>query len=54
MKIADIIESRLEEFAIAESEDQGKPISLARAVDIPRTVLNLRFFATAILHQVNE
>lgn len=54
MKIADIIESRLEEFAVAESQDQGKPVSLARNVDIPRTALNFRFFATAILHQVNE
>ena len=54
MKIADIIEGRLEEFAVAESQDQGKPVSLARNVDIPRTVLNFRFFATAILHQMSE
>ena len=54
MKIADIVESRLEEFAVAESTDQGKPVSLARNVDIPRVVLNFRFFATAILHQMNE
>ena len=31
-KVADMIESRLEEFAIAESTDQGKPVSLARMV----------------------
>lgn len=36
LKIADLIESRLEEFAQAESQDQGKPVSLARRVDIPR------------------
>ena len=54
LKIADIIESRFEEFAVAESRDQGKPIWLAKAVDIPRTMLNFRFFATAILHQLNE
>ncbi|KAJ3024059.1 UNVERIFIED_CONTAM: Aldehyde dehydrogenase 8 member A1 [Siphonaria sp. JEL0065] len=50
LKIADLIEARLEEFAIAESRDQGKPVSLARMVDIPRACHNFRFFATAILH----
>ncbi|PRP76109.1 aldehyde dehydrogenase [Planoprotostelium fungivorum] len=49
-RIADLVEQRLEEFAIAESRDQGKPISLARTVDIPRVVSNFRFFAGAILH----
>ena len=52
-KIADGIEARLEEFAIAESRDQGKPVWLARAVDIPRACLNFRFFATAISHQIH-
>ncbi len=36
MKVSDLIEKRLDEFAVAESEDQGKPIHLARTVDIPR------------------
>jgi len=36
MKAADKIEQRLEEFAIAESRDQGKPLSLALKIDIPR------------------
>ena len=54
MEIADLVEQRLDEFAVAESTDQGKPVWLAKAVDIPRTVLNFRFFATAILHQMNE
>lgn len=49
-KIADIIESRLDEFAAAESKDQGKPVSVAKTVDIPRVCLNFRFFAGAILH----
>ncbi|KAL6077357.1 Aldehyde dehydrogenase 8 member A1 [Balamuthia mandrillaris] len=48
-KVADLIEARLEEFARAESQDQGKPVGLARAVDIPRAVSNFRFFASAIL-----
>ncbi|RZA25940.1 MAG: aldehyde dehydrogenase [Proteobacteria bacterium] len=50
-RIADAIEARLEEFAEAESLDQGKPVHLARAVDIPRAIENFRFFAGAILHQ---
>ena len=54
MKIADLIEEKLEEFAKAESKDQGKPIWLARKVDIPRVVHNFRFFSTAILHFGNE
>ena len=52
-KIADSIEARLEEFAVAESRDQGKPVWLARVVDIPRACLNFRFFATAISHQIH-
>ena len=44
-KIADAIEAQLEAFAHAESRDSGKPLSLARSVDIPRAVSNFRFFA---------
>ncbi|HSQ57512.1 MAG TPA: aldehyde dehydrogenase family protein, partial [Gemmata sp.] len=32
--IADKLESQLERFAVAESKDTGKPLSLARTVDI--------------------
>ncbi len=46
--IADCIAERLEEFAALESQDQGKPIGLARRVDIPRAIANFRFFASAI------
>ena len=53
MKIADILESRLDELAQFESRDQGKPVSLAKVVDIPRAVYNFRFFATAILHHLD-
>ncbi|XP_071961805.1 2-aminomuconic semialdehyde dehydrogenase-like isoform X2 [Antedon mediterranea] len=53
-KIADIIEANLEELAQAESKDQGKPVSLARKVDIPRAVHNFRFFATAFVHTANR
>lgn len=43
--IAEMIESRLDEFAKYESRDTGKPISLAKSLDIPRAVSNFRFFA---------
>jgi aminomuconate-semialdehyde/2-hydroxymuconate-6-semialdehyde dehydrogenase len=54
LRIAAGIESRLEAFARAESIDTGKPLELARTVDIPRAVKNFRFFATAILHTQSE
>src|SRR5213082_2194481 len=54
LRVADLIERDLEKFARAESVDTGKPISLARSLDIPRAIANLRFFATAILHTENE
>lgn len=54
MKVAQLLEDRLEEFALAESLDNGKPVSLSTAVDIPRAVSNLRFFATGILHFASE
>ncbi|GBD05103.1 2-aminomuconic 6-semialdehyde dehydrogenase [bacterium HR20] len=52
--IADRLEERLEEFATAESRDQGKPVALARTLDIPRSIANLRFFAAAALHVATE
>jgi aminomuconate-semialdehyde/2-hydroxymuconate-6-semialdehyde dehydrogenase len=48
-RIADLIQARLEEFARAESLDQGKPLWLARTIEIPRAVDNFRFFATALM-----
>ena len=54
MRIADLIERDLEKLARAESIDTGKPLSLARSLDIPRAASNFRFFATAILHTENE
>ncbi|HCP48293.1 MAG TPA: 2-hydroxymuconic semialdehyde dehydrogenase, partial [Deltaproteobacteria bacterium] len=39
------------ELVELESRDTGKPVSLARAVDIPRAVSNFRFFAGAVRHQ---
>ena len=54
MKLAALIERDMERFVAAESRDNGKPLSLARRVDIPRAVANFRFFATGILHFASE
>lgn len=54
LAIADGIEHEAEALARDESIDSGKPISLARSLDIPRAVANFRFFATAILHTESE
>ncbi len=54
LRIADIIDSKSELLAEAESRDNGKPVSLARTVDIPRASANFRFYATAGMHLANE
>jgi aminomuconate-semialdehyde/2-hydroxymuconate-6-semialdehyde dehydrogenase len=54
LKIADLIDQNLERLAQAESKDNGKPLQLARRVDIPRASANFRFFATAILHESSD
>src|SRR5436189_5015422 len=54
LRIAELIERDLEKLARAESIDTGKPLSLARNLDIPRAASNFRFFATAILHTESE
>jgi len=48
-RLADLIEAQLDTFAALESRDSGKPLSLARRLDIPRAVSNLRYFAAAII-----
>jgi aminomuconate-semialdehyde/2-hydroxymuconate-6-semialdehyde dehydrogenase len=53
-KIADLIEENLELLAQAESKDNGKPLTLAKNVDIPRSALNFRFYATALTHWSSE
>lgn len=53
-RIADLIFENLEEFALAESKDNGKPLSLATAVDIPRASSNFSFFAKAITQFSSE
>ncbi|XP_067558133.1 2-aminomuconic semialdehyde dehydrogenase [Pseudorca crassidens] len=53
-RLADLLEQSLEELAQAESRDQGKTLTLARTMDIPRSVQNFRFFASSILHHTSE
>jgi aminomuconate-semialdehyde/2-hydroxymuconate-6-semialdehyde dehydrogenase len=53
-KLAALIEARVDEFAALESRDSGKPLSLARRLDIPRAVSNLRYFAAAIISWGSE
>jgi aminomuconate-semialdehyde/2-hydroxymuconate-6-semialdehyde dehydrogenase len=54
LKIADLIEKNLDELALAESIDQGKPLWLAKNGEIPRAQANIHFFATAIEHYASE
>src|SRR5687767_9491680 len=50
LRIADLVDRDLHSLALAESIDNGKPVSLATILDIPRASANLRFFASAAPH----
>jgi len=54
IKISELLEENLERFALAESKDNGKPLSLARQIDIPRAASNFRFFGNAITQFASE
>ncbi len=54
VRISELIGENLNRLASAESKDNGKPVSLATAVDIPRAQSNFYFYATAILHEASE
>jgi aminomuconate-semialdehyde/2-hydroxymuconate-6-semialdehyde dehydrogenase len=53
-RLADALAAEAEVFAAAESRDAGKPVRLARMVEIPRAVANLRFFAHAATQFASE
>lgn len=53
-RIADRIDDNLDNLALAESIDSGKPVKLAKSLDIPRASANMRFFATAAIHFSSE
>jgi aminomuconate-semialdehyde/2-hydroxymuconate-6-semialdehyde dehydrogenase len=50
LKIAALIEKNLDNLALAESIDNGKPLKLAKTIDIPRAAANFHFYGTGILH----
>ena len=54
IRISELLEANLERFAAAESKDNGKPLSLARKIDIPRAASNFRFFGNAITQFASE
>ncbi|MEP7148998.1 MAG: aldehyde dehydrogenase [Acidobacteriota bacterium] len=54
MRLVSLIERDAEELALAESIDNGKPLAVARSMDIPRAASNFRFYATAAMHTANE
>jgi len=54
MKIGKRITAQLNELALAESIDNGKPLWLAKKVDIPRAASNMIFFANAITQFASE
>lgn len=53
-KIAQLITEKLPDLAAAESRDNGKPLKLATAIDIPRASSNFQFFANAITQFASE
>jgi aminomuconate-semialdehyde/2-hydroxymuconate-6-semialdehyde dehydrogenase len=53
-RIAELIDENLDALALAETTDNGKPLSLSTRVDIPRASSNFRFFATGIMHFSTE
>ncbi|NZA27553.1 aldehyde dehydrogenase [Luteimonas sp. SJ-92] len=53
-RLADALEAKADDFAHAEARDGGKPYALAREVEIPRAVANLRFFAHAATQFASE
>ena len=54
IKISELLETHLDRFAEAESKDNGKPVTLAKTVDIPRAASNFRFFGNAITQFASE
>jgi aminomuconate-semialdehyde/2-hydroxymuconate-6-semialdehyde dehydrogenase len=54
LKIADLIQENIDILAQAEAKDNGKPLSLATAVDIPRASANFRFFGNGITQYASQ
>lgn len=54
LRISEMIDRDHERLALAESIDNGKPVSLAREMDIPRASSNFYFFGTALMQFASE
>lgn len=54
MKVANLVDKRADELALAETNDVGKPLSLSKSLDIPRAAQNFRFFASRIIHKTEK
>ena len=52
--VADGINKRFDAFLAAECEDTGKPMSLARHIDIPRGAANFKIFADVVKNVPTE
>ena len=52
--LADAINRRFDEFVAAECADTGKPMSLARHLDIPRGAANFKIFADVVKNVPTE
>ncbi|GAA3578280.1 aldehyde dehydrogenase [Snuella lapsa] len=54
IRISELLESKLQDLAEAESVDNGKPVTLAKTIDIPRAADNFRFFGNATTQFASE
>jgi len=54
LKLANLIDRDFEKLALAESIDNGKPVALAKSMDISRASANIKFYATAAMHFASE
>jgi aminomuconate-semialdehyde/2-hydroxymuconate-6-semialdehyde dehydrogenase len=53
-RIAEGIIQNSDKLSAAESLDNGKPVKLAKELDIPRAAANFQFFSGAILHNASQ
>lgn len=53
-RFADLLEENADELAELDTRDMGKPITQSRGTDVPRSALNLRFFADYARLAVDE
>ena len=54
LRLADLVEAESDELARRNARIPGKPLALARSLDIPRVAANLRFYAAAATQFFSE